>query len=376
MAGIYFHIPFCKQACHYCDFHFSTSLKYKDEMLDALKKELNQRKNYIKASKIDSIYFGGGTPSILNASEIQSLIDLVSQNFELNNDAEITLEANPDDLSAKKVNELRNSDVNRFSIGIQSFYEEDLLWMNRAHNAQEADSSIKRIQDAGFENISCDLIYGFPLLTEDKWKNNIQTLIDLEITHISCYSMTVEPRTALAKFIEKGKTAPMSDGQSAQQFETLVNKLNKNSYEQYEISNFAKDKNYAKHNTSYWQGKEYLGIGPSAHSFDGHSRSWNVANNALYIQAVSSKEKYSETEILSINDRINEYIMTSLRTMWGINLENVSREYGVDIQKQLLLDAEGFIQEGKLILDNNMLKLSFEGKLIADHIASELFIIE
>lgn len=376
MAGIYFHIPFCKQACHYCDFHFSTSLKYKDEMLDALKKELIERKGYIKSSQIDSIYFGGGTPSILEAFEIQYLIDQVAQNFHLNSNAEITLEANPDDLNAKKVNELRSSDINRFSIGIQSFYEEDLKWMNRAHNSQEADSSIKRVQDAGFGNITCDLIYGFPLLTDDKWKNNIQTLIDLEIPHISCYSMTVEPRTALAKFIEKGKTLAMNEGQSAQQFETLVDTLNQNYYEQYEISNFAKNKNYAKHNTSYWQGAEYLGIGPSAHSFDGYSRSWNIANNALYIHAIANNEKHSETEILNTRDRINEYIMTSLRTMWGIDLEYVSNTFGKDIQIQLVEEASNFIQEGKMILDNNCLKLSFEGKLLADHIASQLFLIE
>ena len=265
---IYFHIPFCKQACHYCDFHFSTSLKYKEDMLAAMQQEIVKRAHYLEDKKVRSIYFGGGTPSILDAEDILQLIGTVEKHFEISSDAEITLEANPDDLTGDKVKALRNTPINRFSIGIQSFYEEDLRWMNRAHNAQEADSSIKRVQDAGFENITCDLIYGYPLLTDEKWKSNMQKLLDLDIPHISSYSMTVEKKTALAHFVKEGKTPAMSDAQSAEQMLMLIETLTSNGFEHYEISNFAKKGRYAKHNTNYWKGKHYLGIGPSAHSFN------------------------------------------------------------------------------------------------------------
>lgn len=376
MAGIYFHIPFCKQACYYCDFHFSTSLKYKQELLDCLQHELHERKDYLSSSKVDSIYFGGGSPSILEIHEIQSLIDAVADNFEIDPNAEISLEANPDDLNKQKVKGLKSTDINRFSIGIQSFYEEDLKWMNRAHTSSEAEASIKRVQDAGFENITCDLIYGYPLLNDEKWKSNINYLIKEQVPHISCYSMTVEPRTALAKFISVGKTPPMNEGQSAKQFELLTSTLQDHSYEHYEISNFAKKSMYAKHNTNYWRGIPYLGIGPSAHSFDGISRSWNISNNALYIKAILNNTQYSEKETLSPNDRLNEYIMTSLRTMWGIDIEYLEKSYGSECTSILLESGEKFIRSGELISHDNQLILSFKGKLVADYIASELFFVD
>jgi len=374
---IYFHIPFCKQACHYCDFHFSTSLKYKEEMLWAMQQEIAKRAHYLEDKKVHSLYFGGGTPSILDAEDILQLIGTVEKYFEIAPDAEITLEANPDDLTREKVDALRQTPINRFSIGIQSFYEEDLRWMNRAHNAQEADSSIKRVQDAGFENITCDLIYGYPLLTNEKWKANMQKLIALDIPHISSYSMTVEKKTALAHFIKEGKTPGMSDAQSAAQMLMLIDTLTQNGFEHYEISNFAKDGMYAKHNTNYWKGKHYLGIGPSAHSFNGHSRSWNVANNAKYIAALTDDTSYNELEHLTKSDQFNESVMTSIRTMWGLDLQKVEKDFGYDYKQHILKESQTFLVNEELeIIDNNTLRATNKGKLLADHIASELFLVD
>lgn len=373
---IYFHIPFCKQACHYCDFHFSTSLKYKEELLQALQKEVPLRANYLADKAITSIYFGGGTPSLLTAGEIEQLIGQVAAHFEIASDAEITLEANPDDLDNAKVQALRHTPINRFSIGIQSFYEEDLRWMNRAHNALEGESSIKRVQDAGFENITADLIYGYPLLTDTKWKSNMEKLIAFDVPHISSYAMTVEQKTALAHFIGSGKTPPMQEAQSAEQMQMLFDVLTQNGFEHYEISNFAKNGQYAKHNTAYWQGKHYLGIGPSAHSFNGKSRSWNIANNARYIDGITTEQFAYEIENLSREDQFNEYIMTSLRTMWGVDLEKILREFGADTKQHLVLNTQPFItkQEVELIGERYLI-LTMKGKLLADYIASELFLI-
>lgn len=370
---LYFHIPFCKQACHYCDFHFSTSLQYKDEMMQALEKEITLRADYLDNPIIHSIYFGGGTPSILKTDDIERLIERVGKHFKIADDAEITLEANPDDLNIEKVIALKQTNINRFSIGIQSFFEEDLRWMNRAHNAEEANTVIKRVQDAGFENITCDLIYGYPLLTNDKWYSNMQKLIDFGIPHISSYSMTVEKKTALDHFIKQGKTAPMDDSQSAEQMNMLIDTLTTNGFEHYEISNFAKPGNYARHNTNYWKGKHYLGIGPSAHSFNGKSRSWNIANNVKYIAGIANNTVLNETEELSPNDRINEYIMTSLRTMWGIDIQFFATVFGKQQLNHLLADAKPFVRLDQLQIEENSIKLTKKGKIIADHIIAELF---
>ncbi|MCL7988329.1 radical SAM family heme chaperone HemW [Sphingobacterium sp. lm-10] len=371
----YLHIPFCKQACHYCDFHFSTQLGDKAQMINALLREIELRSDYLVDRHIRSVYFGGGTPSLLEASDIQRILDKISENFTLDSQAEITLEANPDDLSLSKIQELRATPINRFSIGIQSFFEEDLRWMNRAHNAKEADVVIKRVQDAGFDNITCDLIYGYPLLTDEKWHRNIAQLIDYGIPHISSYAMTVEERTALHHQIKKGKTRPIDEGQSADQMAILIDQLTSNGFEHYEISNFAKDGRYAQHNTNYWNGTHYLGIGPSAHSFNGISRSWNKSNNALYMHGISNDLPVLESEILSKEDRINEYIMTSLRTMWGIRLHVVEEQFGVEVMHAMLQQAQPYILGGQLILEQYTLKLSANGKQLADRIASELFII-
>ena len=374
MAGIYLHIPFCKKACHYCDFHFSTSPVFKDQMVDALRNEVVLRKDYTGDEQIETIYFGGGTPSVLSADELGMLIHVITENYPVSAKAEITLEANPDDLNPQKVKELRQIPVNRFSIGIQSFFEEDLKWMNRAHNASEAHSSIKRVQDAGFENITADLIYGYPLLSNEKWKFNLRELIELQIPHISSYAMTVEPATALASFIKKGKQKPMDEPQSARQFEILMDELESAGFEHYEISNFAKPGRYSNHNSNYWQGVNYIGIGPSAHSFNGESRQWNVSDNTKYIQALQGKKIPFEIEHLTMENRINEYIMTALRTSKGMDLNLVSQRFHSDYNSQIMQALEPFLEKEWAIITDQTITLSKEGKLFADQIASELFV--
>lgn len=373
MAGIYLHIPFCKKACHYCDFHFSTSVLYKDEMLAAIRSEINLQKNFLDDQQIETIYFGGGTPSLLTADEIQLLLDKIYHTFNVSKTAEITLEANPDDLSAQKVRELKQTPLNRFSIGIQSFFQEDLLWMNRAHNAVEAESSVKRVQDAGFENITVDLIYGYPLLSNEKWLSNIQQVIELNVPHVSAYSMTVEPKTALASFISKGKQKPMNEAQSAAQFLTLMESLQDAGFEHYEISNFAKPGRHSRHNSNYWNGVPYLGLGPSAHSYNGKIRQWNVANNSKYIRSIEKKEVPAEIEVLTQTNRINEYIMTALRTSNGIDLILVKQNFGNDFRLKIIEDLAQFGEKNWLTENDGFVRLTNAGKLYADHIASELF---
>lgn len=373
---IYFHIPFCKQACHYCDFHFSTSLKYKEDLLQAMLREIELRASYLENTPITSIYFGGGTPSLLNAGEINRLVEKVSTHFDISSSAEITLEANPDDLNREKLTDLRQTPINRLSIGVQSFFQEDLLWMNRAHNAEEADSSIKRAQDQGYENMTCDLIYGYPLLTDEKWKSNMQQLIQLQVPHISSYSMTVESKTALDHQIRKGTSAPMNEEQSARQMLQLIDTLQRAGYEQYEISNFAHSGQYAKHNSNYWRGVHYLGIGPSAHSFNGHSRSWNLANNAKYIAGIQSNKLALETEELSTMDRFNEYVMTRLRTKWGIDETQIKTGFGETYLEQLALNITPYVQHGEVLRsEEGVYTLSTSGKLLADQIAADLFLL-
>ncbi len=376
MAGIYFHIPFCKKACHYCDFHFSTSLKYKEDMLMALEKEILMRKEYLQQEPIETIYFGGGTPSILEIGEIKRLLDVVFENFEVDNNAEITLEANPDDLLALKVFEFRNSPINRFSIGIQSFFEDDLKWMNRAHNAQEADAAVKRVQDAGFENITVDLIFGFPLLSEAKWNQNIKKTIALQVPHISAYSMAVEPDTALGKFIKKGIEKPMDDSQSAHQFIKISEELTKHGYDHYEISSYSFPGHHSRHNSNYWKGIPYLGIGPSAHSFNGQNRHWNMRNNALYMKSIGKNEFPSEEEILTETNKLNEYILTSLRMKTGIDLDYIENRFGADASHHLHTHAQKYLDTQKLAIVANRMILTLDGKLYADYIASELFMTE
>ncbi|MET4138930.1 radical SAM family heme chaperone HemW [Pedobacter sp. UYP1] len=376
MAGIYIHIPFCKQACNYCDFHFSTSLQHVEEMTDAICKEILLKKSRIADEHIGSIYFGGGTPSLLPEKALARIFDTLTSNFSIAADAEITIETNPDDLDAKKIAQLRQLPVNRFSIGVQSFFNEDLVWMNRAHTANEAETCIKRSQDAGFENLSIDLIYGFPLLTDEKWMSNINKAISLQTPHISAYSLTVEPKTALAAAIKKGKQIPVNDEQSAAQFITLTEKLAIAGFDHYEISNYSLPGRHAVHNTNYWRGIPYLGIGPSAHGFNGNVRYLNIANNAKYMQQLALGKLAETIEELDIYDRFNEYIMTSLRTMWGTDLQKIGNEFGKIFLEDTLKNIVPFLQRDWLKNENNKLILTPDGKLFADYIASELFLLD
>jgi oxygen-independent coproporphyrinogen-3 oxidase len=390
MSGIYLHIPFCKQACHYCDFHFSTSLKKKDAMISALKTELLLRQNELKDEPIETIYFGGGTPSILSIDELQLLIDTVYENYNVIDDPEITLEVNPDDLMSPRAQSrglfqsYRNIGINRLSIGIQSFFEDDLKMMNRAHNAEEAKKCLF-LATQHFDNITIDLIYGIPNMNLEKWEQNLQMAFDFGVPHISSYALTVEDKTALDSFIKKGKYPPLDEVLASQHFDHLVKRTQEQGFVHYEISNFGKPKYFSKHNTSYWQGKKYLGIGPSAHSFNGTQRSWNVANNTKYIKSLEQNTLPSEIETLTKNDRFNEYIMTGLRTIWGISLNKIEDEFGETYKSQLLQSAQKFIEKGLLVTSNDFdehqnniekLNTTSKGKFLADGIAADLFILD
>tara|TARA_B100000378_G_scaffold170630_1_gene137593 strand:- start:1652 stop:2779 length:1128 start_codon:yes stop_codon:yes gene_type:complete len=375
MSGIYIHIPFCKQACHYCDFHFSTSLKKKSELVSALQNELVLRKNELPNEPIKTIYFGGGTPSLLNLEELTAIFKTIYTEFTIAENPEITLEANPDDLSEEKINELANSKINRLSIGVQSFFEEDLKLMNRAHNAEEALNSIK-LARSKFDNISVDLIYGIPGMSNERWQKNIQILLDLDIPHISSYSLTVEPNTALQKFIEKGKIKPVDDAAAAQHFETLRTVLKNAGFEHYEFSNYGKPGYFSQNNTAYWLGKPYLGIGPSAHSYDGNSRKWNIANNTLYIKAIERSELPLEVEELSITDRYNEYIMTRLRTYFGVDLVEVESKFGKEYLEYLKEQSVVLFEKELLRIENNVMHITEKGTFLSDGIAADLFYID
>lgn len=372
MAGIYIHIPFCKQACYYCDFHFSTSLKKKNTLISALIKELKLRKDELKETPIETIYFGGGTPSILSNEELQLLIDSVYENYKVISCPEITLEANPDDLYKDRIIELSKSPINRLSIGIQSFFEKDLKLMNRAHNADEARSCIE-VAKKYFSNISIDLIYGIQGVTNEQWIKNIEIALNFEISHISSYALTVEPKTVLASFIEKGIIEDVDDEQAHQQFLILKDKLEEEGFVHYELSNFGKEGFFSKNNSAYWQGKSYLGIGPSAHSFNGTQRGWNVRNNTKYINALNKDELPIEIEILTLTDRYNEYIMTGLRTIWGVSLKKVEEDFGKLFKDYLIERADIFINQHLLYIDDGHIRVSRKGQFLSDGISSELF---
>lgn len=373
MSSIYIHIPFCKQACHYCDFHFSTSLKKKDELVNALKTELSLRKVEL-TNTVECIYFGGGTPSLLSAEELNSLIETVYTNYNVSETPEITLEANPDDLTKDKITELGKSKINRLSIGIQSFFEDDLKLMNRAHNAKEALQCIE-FSKTEFDNISIDLIYGIPGMTTQKWKENLNIALQLDIPHISSYALTVEPNTALKRFIEKGVVPPVDDDLAKQHFDILVETLQQAGYSNYEFSNFGKQGYHSKNNTAYWTGKSYLGIGPSAHSYNGKQRSWNINNNPKYIKSIQQGIIPNEVETLSVTDRYNEYVMTGLRTIWGISLSKIEKEFGLNFKTYVLQQAKNFIEDHLLFLDGDTIVVTKKGKFLSDGIASELFML-
>ncbi len=373
MSGIYIHIPFCKQACHYCDFHFSTSLKKKTELVAAICKELILRKDEIK-EEIRTIYFGGGTPSLLTLEELEQILDVIKSNFSISEDPEITLEANPDDLTKDVILQLSKSPINRVSIGVQSFFEEDLKLMNRAHNASEAMSSIKEALHY-FDNISIDLIYGIPGMSKERWQENLNIALSLKVPHLSCYALTVEPKTALAAFIKKGIVPPVEDDVAEEHYKLLLTASEAAGYENYEFSNFSVQGYHSQNNTAYWQGKSYLGIGPSAHSYDGDTRSWNINNNTKYIKGIEAGLLPVEREILSKKDKFNEYIMTGLRTKWGVSLKKVSNDYGKLFHEYLLEQAKEPLSNKLLLLEDNVLKVSKKGKFLSDGIASSLFLV-
>ncbi|WP_313578455.1 radical SAM family heme chaperone HemW [Chishuiella sp.] len=375
MSGIYIHIPYCKQKCSYCDFHFSTNLDSKSMLIDSINKELILRKNEIK-DPLETIYFGGGTPSILTEVELQNIFDTIYKHYNTSQIKEITLEANPDDISKVKLDYLKSTPINRFSIGIQSFFEEDLRLMNRAHNSVEAEKSIKLVQDYGFDNITIDLIYGSSTTTNNMWKKNLSKAIELNVPHISSYALTVEEKTVLDYQIKKGITKPTDDNQQNEQFQLLVETLSKNDFIQYEISNFGKKDYFSVHNSNYWKGIPYLGIGPSAHSYNGKQRAWNIANNSKYIKNINENILPQEIETLSEIDRFNEMIMIGLRTIYGIDIKRISKEFSQELVNYFnseikILESEKIIQQlnGKIILTP-------ESYFFADGIASRLFYIK
>lgn len=368
MAGIYIHIPFCKQACHYCNFHFSTSLRYKNGFVAALLKETELQKNYLLKEPFETIYFGGGTPSLLESEEIKKLIDKIRSFYPVLPDAEVTMETNPDDISEKKLSAWKEAGINRLSIGIQSFFDEDLKWMNRAHNAGQAIGSLE-LAIRYFTNITIDLIYGTPLLTNEKWKQNAETAINLSVPHLSCYALTVEEKTPLYKMIRRHEKEDIDPDKQSGQFLLLMDWLDNAGYEHYEISNFARPGFRSRHNASYWQGKKYLGLGPSAHSFDGSSRQWNISNNNIYIESLSKEIIPFEKEELTPTQQLNEYIMISLRTMEGLDLGKVEEQAGHKLQAA----SKRYIDTGLMKLEKNHLILTNEGKLLADGIAAALF---
>ena len=373
MAGIYIHIPFCKQACSYCDFHFSTKLTNKNSVLSAIEKELELRANYLGEELVKTIYLGGGTPSLLNEVELQSLFNTVHSNFNVSKETEITLEANPDDLTKEKLQELKQTPINRLSIGVQSFFEEDLRFMNRAHNATEALESIQNAKKVGFNKLSIDLIFGSQTTTNEMWQKNLNTFFDLGINHLSAYSLTIEEKTALAHQVAKGKVENVDDEKNYTQYLMLQQAIQQHGFEQYELSNYCKNSSFSKHNTSYWQSKKYLGVGPSAHSFDGISRQWNVRNNSLYLKAIENKTSYFEKEDLSEIDRYHEYLITSLRTKWGINLAELKNSFSSEIVQHFDLK--------KLVLNESIVDLTTKSLVVkpkylfqSDEVVRELMV--
>ncbi|MCS6929801.1 MAG: radical SAM family heme chaperone HemW [Saprospiraceae bacterium] len=377
MAGLYIHIPFCKQACFYCNFHFSTVLRLKSDLLKAILTELELRRNYLGGLPLSSVYLGGGTPSLLEAAELVALFKRIEALFPVQPNAEITLEANPDDLTKEKLYELRQyTPINRLSIGVQSFFDADLQWMNRVHNAQQALNCISNAQALGFSNLTIDLIYGLPESPDTHWEENLRLAFSLEVPHLSCYCLTIEEGTALAHFVRSGKSKPVDEERAARQFEYLMDEAERHGYEHYEISNFARPSCYARHNSSYWLGEPYLGVGPSAHSFDGVSRQWNIANNALYIKAIEENRIPAEREVLSLAQRYNEYVMTHLRTMWGCCSSHIAKHFGSVYLEYFEKQVQPFIALGQVHVHHDTYSLTRAGKLLADRIASALFWVE
>lgn len=373
MAGIYIHIPFCKQACHYCNFHFSTSLQYKNEFLEALLNEIELKKSIFKNEKIETIYFGGGTPGILSVAEMQQILFAVRENYDCKNVKETTVEMNPDDVTEEKIVGYKKWGVDRISLGVQSFFTEDLEYMNRSHSAAKALESIDMLHNH-FKNYTVDLIYGYPLLSDKKLQKNVAHLIEKKTPHISIYGMTVEPKTALDHFIKKGKEKPMVPQQGAHQFEYLMNELAQQGFEHYEISSYAKKGFRALHNSNYWAGKPYLGFGAGAHSYNGKKRAWNIANNALYIKTLAKNELHQEEEELSQTDILNELVMLGLRVTEGLELAKYKSESNAEQYQSLLQKADAHLKNNLLAMSDTHLWLTQKGKLFCDGVSADLFV--
>jgi oxygen-independent coproporphyrinogen III oxidase len=373
MAGIYIHIPFCRQRCTYCDFHFSTTFEiYRQELIDSICLELKGRKEYLQKKEVNTIYFGGGTPSILLESELKLILETIFSTFSVSLSAEISLEANPDDMNSNSLQMWKKSGVNRLSIGLQSFKQSDLDWMNRAHNVTDSMSCVALAQTYGFDNITVDLMYGLPGLSMDEWSLHLNRIVEMGVPHLSAYCLTIEEKTTLNSWVNKGKVNTPNEDTQSDQFVKLLETVEAHGFEQYEISNFSKPGFESKHNSNYWKGEWYLGVGPSAHSFNGSSRSWNLANNRRYIKALNENSDYVETEELSAVDQFNERVLIGLRTRYGVNLNELSKLS--KITEAFNLTLNGFKEKRWVKENEKVLTLSKEGKLRADYIASELFL--
>jgi len=375
MSGIYIHIPFCRQKCYYCDFYKTVNTTLTEPFIWALKAEILQRKNYLKGEPIETIYFGGGTPSVLKEKELADILEFLQHEFQISNDVEITFEANPDDLTSAYLKSIKNVGVNRLSIGIQSFNDALLKKMNRRHDANQALDCVENAVKNGINNISVDLIYGLPELTQKDWKASLQQVFQLPVQHLSAYHLTYHEGTAFYTWLKKGTLKELKESESITQFETLVEETRNHGFEQYEISNFAKEKSYSKHNTSYWMGKDYLGLGPSAHSFNGISRRWNVSHVESYIKALKNKQSYFEEETLSENEKYNEYILTRIRTIWGVSAAVIQQKFGEKRTADFLKNIQKYVSTNLVIEKNKVFTLTEKGLFVSDEIMTDLMII-
>ncbi len=375
MAGIYIHIPFCRQKCYYCDFYKTVNTSLRQKFLSTLKAEAKVRKIYLQNESLETIYFGGGTPSVLTVPELSDILQFLRQEYQVEDGAEITLEANPDDLTSAYLKGIKSAGINRLSIGIQSFQDKHLKKMNRRHNSTQATKAIEKAAALGFDNLSIDLIYGLPELTKEQWSESLNQSFQLPVQHLSAYHLTYHEGTPFYTWLKKGTLKELKESESIIQFNMLVDAAEKNAYEQYEISNFARNQMYSRHNTSYWMGKKYLGLGPSAHSFDGLTRRWNVSHVEAYIKAFENKSNYYEEEVLSPGDKFNEYLLTRLRTQWGVSLDFVNQQFGAEKKEHLIKQIRKYKEAKKVILKNQIITLSREGLLISDEIMADLIII-
>lgn len=375
MAGIYIHIPYCKKKCIYCDFYFKINSDDMHDMISCIKKELISRKNYLKSSSVKTIYFGGGTPSILTKYDTNTILKTIYDNYKVCENLEITLEANPDDLNRKKIADFFNIGINRLSIGVQSFKDDDLIFLNRNHSREDAIRSIKIAQEIGYKNISVDLMYGLPNQSLKHWEDNLNLLFDLNIQHLSAYMLTLEKKTKLFEYVKKNKVKMIDDLTIINQYYRLLSIAKKNNFVQYEISNFAKNNTLSKHNTSYWQNKLFLGVGPSAHSFDYKSRRWNIASNKKYIEKLNNNNIYFEEEVLTISQKFNEYILTNLRTKWGVNINTIKSRFGDKYAWHTKKMMQKWIEKKYIKENNEIIILTDDGSVFADKIISDLFLV-